>query len=64
MADTISDIFFSAMFITPLITIPIVWKRSKHKGFEKILIALALAIVLSVLFFLISVLLLEIPDQS
>ena len=63
--EDISDILLYAMFIAPLITIPIVWKLSNQNGLKKILIALALAIALSALFGFIAILSMDvIPNQS
>lgn len=52
--DKIGEILWIGMFFTPLITIPIVWKRSQKSKVYRILIGLAIAFVLSFVFFVIS----------
>ncbi len=45
--DIVGQILWFMMFVTPLITIPIVWKISKQNRIMKILIGLLIAFVLS-----------------
>lgn len=42
------------MFITPVVTIPIIWRKSSQPGIIKILIGLVTAFCISILFFWIS----------
>lgn len=52
--DIIGEVCWFLMFATPLITIPLVWKYSKHGKLHKIITGLLLAFVLSFIFFIIS----------
>jgi phosphotransferase system glucose/maltose/N-acetylglucosamine-specific IIC component len=52
--DLIGEIFWYLLFITPLITFPIVFKLSKGNNIYKIIIGILLALVLSVVFYFIS----------
>ena len=52
--DQIGQALWFAIFITPLISFPIVWRFSNSGKFQKTLMSLALAIVLAALFFTIS----------
>lgn len=49
MLDTIGEIFWYAMFFTPVITIPVVWRKSKFSPVTKVLIGLLLALFLSLI---------------
>ena len=46
--DTLGQILWIAMFLTPLITIPIVWRYKEMSKVSRILIGLFLAGVISV----------------
>mgnify|MGYP000592628466 CR=1 FL=1 len=52
--DLIGQIFWCAMFVTPLLTIPLAWKLIEETKPKRILIGLLLAIILSAIFFTIS----------
>jgi len=52
--DTIGQIFWYAIPLTPLLTIPLVWRLSKQRKIVRVLIGLGFALVLSFIFYLIS----------
>ena len=54
MLDKIGEILWFAMFFTPVLTIPVVWRLSREKKIYRILLGLGLAIVISIVFFIIS----------
>lgn len=54
LLDKIGEILWFAMFFTPVVTIPIVWRRSKQSKVHRVLIGLAIAFLISVVFFIIS----------
>jgi len=54
LLDTVGEILFYAIFLTPLLTIPLVWKCSKADKIYRILIGIGLAILISFVFFIIS----------
>ncbi len=49
--DIIGQILWTLMFVTPLVTIPFVWKHSQQKKFIRILVGLAWAFVLSLILY-------------
>lgn len=53
--DILGQILWFLMFVTPLITIPIVWKISKQKKILRIFIGLGFAIVISFFLYHISI---------
>ena len=53
--DFIGQILWYIMFVTPFITIPIVWKFSSQKKIIKTLIGLILALVLSCVLYHVSI---------
>ncbi len=54
MLDTVGQILWYSIFLTPILTIPVVWKFSKAKKIYRLLIALLIAVLLSTLFYAIS----------
>jgi tryptophan-rich sensory protein len=53
--DTIGEILWFAMFFTPVITVPLVWRYNKSNTKTiRIIIGLVLALVLSLIFYMIS----------
>ncbi len=52
--DTIGQVLWFAMFATPLLTIPLVWKYFKVHKFYRIIIGIVLAIFLSFFLYFIS----------
>ncbi|HAP00476.1 MAG TPA: hypothetical protein DCQ93_01000 [Bacteroidetes bacterium] len=52
--DRIGEAIWFMMFLTPLITIPLVWRLSKARKIFRIIIGLVLAFALSLFFFFIS----------
>jgi len=54
LLDTIGKILWFAMFFTPVLTIPFVWRKSKEKPIYKIVYGLGLAFLISLVLFLIS----------
>jgi glycopeptide antibiotics resistance protein len=52
--DTLGQILWYLIPFTPLITFPFVWKRSKDKWYVKFLLALFLALGLSVILYVAS----------
>lgn len=53
--DIIGQIIWFLIPFTPAITIPIVWKLLKRKWYYKLLIGLILALILSVIFYIVSI---------
>jgi tryptophan-rich sensory protein len=53
--DAIGQIFWYAIFFTPLITIPLMWKNKTIKKATRVVMGLFLAMILSFLFFFISI---------
>jgi hypothetical protein len=45
--DTVGQVLWFAMFATPLLTIPLVWKFFKVRNFYRVLIGLVLALIIS-----------------
>ena len=54
LLDKIGEVLWFAMFFMPLVTVPIVWRRSKQLKIYRVLIGLAIAFVISFVFFVIS----------
>ena len=54
MMDVIGQILWFAMFLTPLLTIPLVWKQKKIKKIYRIMIGLLLAVLISLFLYYIS----------
>jgi glucan phosphoethanolaminetransferase (alkaline phosphatase superfamily) len=54
MLDTVGKILWVLMFCTPLITIPLVWRRSTLSKTYRVLLGLLLAFVISFVLFVIS----------
>tara|TARA_Y100001934_G_C12021817_1_gene617168 strand:+ start:459 stop:653 length:195 start_codon:yes stop_codon:yes gene_type:complete len=52
--DILGQILWYAIPLTPLLTIPIVWRLSKQKKIVRILMGLGLACILSFMFYHIS----------
>ena len=52
--DKIGEILWFSMFLTPLVTIPVVWMRGKGKIINRILLGLFWAVIISGIFFIIS----------
>jgi len=59
MLDKIGEFLWCAMFLTPLLTIPIFWKLSNLSKVYRILLGLLFACFLSSVFFLIILWILE-----
>ena len=53
--DTIGEVFWYAIPLTPLITVPFMWLNKNMGKWTKIIIGLILALILSVLFYFISI---------
>jgi L-lactate permease len=53
--DTLGRILWYSMFVTPLITIPVMWKVDDIRKIYRIIISLVLAAILSYIFFVVSV---------
>jgi len=49
--DKLASVLLFCMFLTPLITVPLVWKYSSQKKYVRVIIGVLLAIVLSCLLF-------------
>ncbi|MBS1732617.1 MAG: hypothetical protein JST02_04915 [Bacteroidetes bacterium] len=54
MYDIIEPILWMSMFLTPVITVPVIWKRSKERKILRLATGLILAIILSGILFLIN----------
>ena len=52
--DEVGKLLWYSMFLTPVVTIPIVWVRSKERKIIRVLYGLGLALVISLLLFVIS----------
>ena len=52
--ESIGQIFWYAVLITPFVTIPLVWKYSKHEKAIKVILGIGLAYTLSFLFYYLS----------
>lgn len=52
--DLLGQIFWFAMFATPLLTVPLTWRLKTIHWFYRVLIGLLLALVLSFFFYHIS----------
>ena len=52
--DTIGQIFWYAIPFTPLLTIPVIWRLSNKRKIVRVIIGLAFALVLSFIFYRIS----------
>ena len=45
--DVVAEILLQFIYLTPLITIPLVWRYSKQNKIARVIIGLALAVVLA-----------------
>lgn len=54
LKDSIGQIFWFAIFVTPFLTIPLVWKFYKGAKVYRIIIGFFLAVILSFFFYFIS----------
>lgn len=54
MIDSVGQILWYSIFLTPILTVPVVWKFSKVKKIYRLLIALLIAMFLSAVFYAIS----------
>jgi len=54
--DILGQILWFLMFLTPLFTIPLVWKYCKRKKFIRLIIGLLLSLLFSLILYFISLL--------
>lgn len=54
--DYVGQLFWFSMFVTPLLTVPLVWKYNKSRKIIRIFIGLILALFLSLFLYIISIL--------
>ncbi len=53
--DVLGKVLWILMFLTPFITIPIVWKISKRRKLAKLLLSLLFAFILSLVLYFLSI---------
>ncbi len=53
--DIVEPILWISMFLTPVITVPVIWKRSKERKIVRVITGLVLAIVLSGILLIINI---------
>ena len=56
--DKLGEIIWYLMFLTPIVTVPLVWRLSREKKAYRILSGFIIALLISIVFFIVSCLIL------